>query len=331
MTNASPFDWWRAALAGKKPAIHANDPQPGYFRGKHDGAPVAAMIFPNDNGGLSARLGNIVVDPYKVWVQLARHPITEEAARCWFEHGRWPHEEVLASDPSHDDGTLTGIGHNSGVIEIEDGGAADIFDEISRKAQIEVDHATEWLKRSGVKDQKQADICGDMIDAMRKLWKRADDARADEKQPHLDAERAVDNKWRPVLKSLKDAGDALKDAAVAWKRAEDARRAKEAAEAEAAHLAAIEAAQAKGELPVDVPELPPAPEPVRIGGTSGRRIGFRTTETVVVIDVAKAYRLKAIKEHPAVLAAIEAACNDLFKATGKVPAGCEKRTHTRAA
>lgn len=338
MSAPSPFAWYRAALAGEKPPIHANEPQCGYFRTTHDGGSVAAMIWPGDNG-LEARIGAVTVDPHRVWMRLAKNPIPEGQARYWFEHGRWPHEatpdaattpepsnnEAMApaSDPGPRDAV---IGDNSGAAPGDT-----IFDELLRKATIEVEHATDWLTRTKIATQEQADIAGDKIDALRKLWKRADDARAEEKQPHLDAERAVDNKWRAMLKALKDASDTLKRAAEAWKDAEDARRKKEAEEAEAQRQAAIAEAEASGKEAPELPAPPPAPEPVRIGGTSGRRIGFRTDESIVVTDVSKAYRLKAVREHPDVRAAIEAVCNALFKFTGKVPAGCEKRTSTRAA
>ncbi len=341
--TASRYDHWRANLAGQKPPIHAGDPQCGYYRYMLGGVAVAAAIWIAGDGSMVCRIGGVGNDcrdcfysPTEKWVQLARHPISEDAARVWFETGKWPHEaaaatpepsapvnEEAAPAPLEAQGPRDAVfGDNSGAKPTDD-----IFDAISREATVEIEHTTEWLERTKIETQAQADFAGDKIDTLRKLWKKADEARAAEKAPHLQAGRDVDDKWRATLAALDQASAALKAAAIAWKQAEDAKRERARKEAEAARAEAA----AKGELPIEAPpELPP-PEPIRIGGTSGKRIGFRKVEQVRITDIGKAFRHQAVRSDPRVVAAIEAALNDLFKASKKVPAGSEKYVIERAA
>ncbi len=338
-TSPDPYAHWRARLAGATLPIHANEPQCGYYLTKNNGVPVAAAIYLDTarDRAMICIVGTEYVDARSVWLRLARKPISEEAARHWFEHGRWLHEpdpSAAVQEPEPSDGAgmapvsrVPGIGDNSG------GGPDDNFAQLSRAAQIEVEHATDWLARTPqIKTQTDADVCGDKIEALRKLWKRADDARQVEKAPHLQACNDTDDKWRSTLASLKKAGDALKGAAVAWKEAEDARRASEEAEAQRLRAEREAAAEVRGEpVPLDPEPERPKPEPVRIGGTAGKRVGFKTLTSVIVTDIGKAFRLRAVREHPDVAAAIERACNELFKQTDKVPSGCELKKQTKAA
>ena len=332
--TVDPFQHWRDALAGKSPPIHAGEPHCGFYRTKVGEVFVAATIYIDPIDGLMhCRVGDKFLDPKREWLKLAKRPIAEDVAMHWFTHGRWPAEpEPTAAEPPSNEAAAPTVesepaqgqdaGPREAIIGDNSGDTASAdptFDLILRKATVEVEAATEWLSRTKIETQAQADIAGDKISELRKQWKAADAARVVEKQPHLDAERAVDAKWKKVLEPLDAACKALKRAAEAWAIAERERRAAEAA-------AAAKAAEEAGE-----PEPPPAPEPVRIGGTTGKRIGFKRHEFVVLTDFGKAIRLKAVREHPDVIAAVEKACNAIFEANGKVPYGCEKKTETRAA
>jgi len=82
----------------------------------------------------------------------------------------------------------------------------------------------------------------------RKAQKAADDARSAAKKPHLDAGKAVDAEWKPLIDAAQRIVDACKKALTPWnikeadRKAEEARKA--AAEAEAERQAEVEASRA---------------------------------------------------------------------------------------
>lgn len=332
-----PFQHWRDSLSGKAPPIHTGEPHCGFYRTKVGDVFVAAAIYidPTD-GVMRCRVGGDFADPKSKWVQLARRPIAEDAATYWFEHGRWPAEpEPQAAELPNNEAAAPLVasgprdpvmGDNSGATSSDD----PTFDLIARKAKVEVESALEWLERTKIETQAQADIAGDKIGELRKQISAVKAAHKVEKQPFLDGGREVDEKYRAIREPLESAADALKRAAEAWAVAEQQRRQQEAAAAEAARVAAINEAEAKGE-PIETLKPVAAPEPVRIGGSTGKRVGFKTVKFVLVTDYAKALRNPKVRNHPTVLEAIQDACSDLYEATGKVPAGCEEQQETRAA
>lgn len=87
-----------------------------------------------------------------------------------------------------------------------------------------------WCKALVVEDAHAAERAAELIKASIAKSKAADSQRATEKQPHLDAGRAVDTAWNPVIAIYKAAGD------IARKRLkdfDDAERRRKAAELEA--------------------------------------------------------------------------------------------------
>jgi cell division septum initiation protein DivIVA len=343
---------WAENLSGKKPPIHASEPHCGSYRMKAGGNYFAVVLVPAEDFKLVeatsgyqrpdrlvcvTRPGDRAPDSVNAaWLRLARHPIPEDVCQHYFEHGTWPGAAAATAEPeAPESGTAAppapaegGPGHNSG--------------DILQRATAHAQHVAEWAERNAqILTQTQADACGNLLSDTRTLATQVDAARTLEKKPHLDAGRAVDDKYRPFLQALEIELKKLRNLAAAWKDAEDARIERERAEAErlraeaeAKRAAELAEAEATGEAPPLelAPPLPdvPEPEPVRIGGSSGRRIGFRTLKSVKVVDFSKAYRLKAVREHANVRAAIEAACNELYDQKGKVPSGCQEVKQTVA-
>lgn len=238
---ADPWLTWRNLLAGIETPIHNDDPQPGYYR---DGDKPVAVWISDKTGDLMCWISKKPIDietAKERWQFICKRPVSFEdyTARC--DSGNWPGENavVTRSNNAPADDTLEGI-----LAQIE-----------------ELAHEAERLMKLGAaKTQVQANEASDVAERLSKLYAKAETNRKAEKQPHLDAEREVDDKWRPVTtaasiyKRLRDAvvEPFLKAQKAAKEKAErDAREAaakaqREAAEKEAAARRAADEAARQG-------------------------------------------------------------------------------------
>ena len=125
-----------------------------------------------------------------------------------------------------------GIGHNMPPIE-----------EIKQRTDDLIAATDQWLEKvPEIGDEEQAGRASDLLDQLRAEFKAAEKERKAEKQPHLDAGKAVDESYKPITTRLTVAGDAIKKLITPWlqkkQAAEDAaRRERE----EAARKAQVEA------------------------------------------------------------------------------------------
>lgn len=111
------------------------------------------------------------------------------------------------------------------------------------------EEAGAWLEGKAVESAAEAEGLNTLLDLARKTAKDADTARADEKKPHLDAGKAVDAKWKPVIEAAERIANCCKVALTPWNIAEQKRkeaaaalaRAEAEAEAEARRQVAAEA------------------------------------------------------------------------------------------
>src|SRR5690606_4282557 len=107
-----------------------------------------------------------------VWLWCCRHPISFEA-----------YEKAMAGGGFDDEpAPARGIGDNSGD--------ADPLDAISIELAGEIEQVRDFM-RQPVETQAQADRLGIWAKRLTDLAKKADNHRVVEKQPHLDASRAV--------------------------------------------------------------------------------------------------------------------------------------------
>lgn len=139
-----------------------------------------------------------------------------------------------------------GAGHNS--LDPLAAARADIEQRIGAFLQA----GDIWEQRAELDDDLAA-RANDFVTGARRLWKEADDARKAEKQPHLDASRAVDDSWAPLLTRVEKIVALVKPKIDAFLRAKqekqrqaeaEARRQQQEAEA-AARAAAADAAAAQ--------------------------------------------------------------------------------------
>ncbi len=325
MSDFLVWSWWREALAGHNPEINANEPQCGFYK-KRDGKGgkwLPVMIRYDSEGILRCRVGDdSAVDPHEVWTWVAGNPVSKEDAKHAFETGSFP-------------GEVATIGDNSGDLSLAE--------QIKDYAQ----QALAWFRKNGIKDKTASDLAANYRAELLRLAITADGERETEKRPHLEASRAIDAKFKPLIDEANSAANELREGLTKWMRKEEARlvaerRAKWEAEKAAAEKARqeVEAQRAKQmrDDPIaaltspepDLPDIPPPPEPVKVqaGGQRGRKTGFREVTKYVVTDHKLALAFFAdsedIRELVAKLA--DRACK-----AGVVVPGAEKRIEKVAA
>ena len=91
--------------------------------------------------------------------------------------------------------------------------------------------AGNWFDGAEVENQAQADEVSRLIDSARKSGKRFDGFRKAEKQPHMDAARAVDVAWKPLTDAAERVAEVGKAALTPYLMAQEkAKREREAEE-----------------------------------------------------------------------------------------------------
>lgn len=323
------WQWWQEAL--KDPAkigsaelqIHANEYQLGYYRCRRKDSPWEAVgIYPDEDGVVvGMRNGQPVSDIQELFLWACRHPISYEAYIKALEGGGFDDEPEQAR----------GIGDNSGE--------ADPIDAISIELSGEIEQVREFMKKP-VETQAQADRLGIWAKRLTDLAKKADNHRVVEKQPHLDASRAIDDKWREPIAEAKDwatkAKKHIEPFLLAQRRAEEERRRKAREEAEAAARAAAEAArkvreaeqagQADGQdkeaaqreadrLAAAAKQAEKDAEERKVNaGRTGARVSVRVEKVGVVTDYAKAAAALVEMKHPDIVDTIDKLAHRAAKA-----------------
>ena len=171
------------------------------------------------------------------------------------------------------------------------------------KSKISSNKRENWLKTAPkAPNETDANIARNMQAALLQLIRRADALHKVEKQPHLDASRAVDAKFE-FRKVISAVADRLRDVFTAFMRAEEARQraesqkrfeeerrkaeqARKTAEEERRRLEHEDPALAHITEAEPLPGLPVAPEPVKIqvGGGVGRKAGLKTVYIGRILD-----------------------------------------------
>lgn len=334
MTTYS-LNYYRDALAGKKPPIHADYPQPGYYR-LRDGkkGPYLPVAIWEKDGNLLCRVGAESRDPLTIWTWCADNPVEKDAAKEAFATGKWPGDVDVPE--SQERGAAGDNSQHASIIE-------EACDYITR--------ALEWLDKVGKvdteeKSNKAANYAAHIVELKGKV-----DRERDEKvRPHLDAQRDINKKYKPYVESAEAAAKKLKGASGAFlieqkRKAEAEAEAKYQRELAAKRIAEeenrkrVEAEKARAVragIPAEAviepePEViaEPVKEVVRVqaGGQSGRKV----TLVKVVRWEMENYDLvlAAVRTHMDVIAAVEKAATALCKAGQNVPG--MKRVETEEA
>lgn len=189
------YAWWTKALElgrGRELTREqmqglniTTDPQPGFYRKRNDGGRDIPVAIWFDERGLVAVAGDNPINPVDIWTWVCRWPVSEKVWNEVADNGKpWPDDAPtppkthnLPSDP-HEALTVEFAGEKE---------MAEAFLKTPITTQERADQAAVWSKRIAA------------------IAKKATDLHKVEKQPALDAGRAVDDKWR----ALKDEPDAL--------------------------------------------------------------------------------------------------------------------------
>lgn len=238
------YQWWRDALRGVRTPIDVNHPESGFYRmrDKRHGTSKRVAIWRDASGNLMATVDGRSADALEIWTWCAAYPIDEATYRAVERGEPWPD-------------AAPGIDHNT--VGLDD------FDRLSAEIEEETRRALADLEATEISQQAVCDRFANWSDRIARLGKEAEGFRKAEKQPHVDAGRAVDQKWRPLTDTAQDAVKLIKAKVGEFLKAERARKAKEAAEA-----------AERGE---PVPDIK-----ANAGGAVGRSIGLRRVKTAVI-------------------------------------------------
>ena len=334
---AYTHDWWRKALANPHLIgspdlpVHEAEPQCGYYRKRvKDGEDLPAAIwFDKETGELLAKVGQKPADAGAIWTWVCRSPISYDEFLAAFEGKGWP-----------DDPPSAPIGHN-----IPDDPAEALKQELEGEREL----AEAFLARP-IASKTDADMAATWAKKLAAISSRADTQRKAEKQPHMDAAKSVDDRWRDIVDVGKDFATRLKRHLDAWLReqdrleqerqrkareeAEKARRDADAAAAKAAAEARSDAdRQAAEQAAQDAADRAAAAERDAqarnaTAGRTGARVALRTFVSAKVTDYDAA--LTALKTHPEIKALVETLANRAVKAGHELP-GVERIEERRAA
>lgn len=285
--DRDPYAFWRAGLAGITAAVQDGHPQAGFYRLRSvKGGPwlPVAIWQGEEDGTMSCIVGDDDRRASDVWLSCARFPVTEADYRHAVEHGSWPG----ALDES---GPAT-IGDNQPPMDEASAIAADVED---RAAEIKA-----WLDGRRIESQADADRAEAYIARMTSAGKAAEAQHKAEKAPHLEAGRAVDTRWKPIISSAAEAVRALKAALTPFLNARAAEKRAEAAKAIASGA-----------------DVARADVTARTSGTHGRKISLRTVRRAEIKDYAKA--LEFFADHPEVKALVQKLASKVASVGGTVP------------
>jgi len=283
------YAWWRSAIDGKPGPIHDGDPQCGFYRRRtrKNGPFVGVAIYPDPaTGEIVGVCDRALVDGDeldRLWLWVAKNPVTEDAYRDWEKNGIWPDDHPTIEHPEP--------GHNQPPADNE---IEALRDQIaSAKAG-----AGEFAE---IKDDKTASKAQAFRARLNELSKQADKKRDELKRPHLEAGRAIDKEWMPLVKDAKAAADQIRKALSAHetRKARAAEEARRKAEEEQRRREAEAAKAAAAGMPAPAPEPTPQPEPAptaQIKGAYGKAASVREVLIAEVVDQDAAYQ--AMRTHP---------------------------------
>lgn len=302
--SVADYLYWQDALVmtdGKRPLTRdeqsrlniTEDIGLGFFRKRREARgpfSVGAAIFVHD-GEIVALVDKRQENAEREWLYLAKFPVTEAAYRSWEVNGLWPDDpqDLLACETEVDPAIAASlmaptVGHNNppqdeaeilkGQIDAASAGAADYAE---------------------IKDDETAAKAQSLRSRLNELSGTADKKREALKRPHLEAGRAVDERWNPMVKAAKAAADMIAKALGAHetRKAREAERVRQEQEdiRIKAERAAARAAAAGKPAPAPPPPAPePAPAPTAtIRGAYGRAATVKAIKIARVTDQAALY------------------------------------------
>ena len=279
--------WHRAALAGTRGPISADEPQSGYYRQKRKDGTYEPVAYWKDSKTGEQRChvnGKSPHDPlrmFEIWPYASKNPITEEAYWHRMDTGRW-------------------LDNDAGAAAVAKGPEIDPAADPAASLKAEIAAAKAGLEAYRVIESDEAAARAQTLrSALTGLSGKAKKEYEAQNRPLLDEQERIRKVWFPLRDEAADAADELRKAMGKWEdiKRENARRAAEETakrQAEAAREAEWKGAEpgaiAKADPPPVQPVVPNTPPPAtRIKGGSGRAASVRLKKVVVKIDLDKAF------------------------------------------
>ena len=289
---SNEWDFWQRAYAigngrrltkdeARTLAI-TTEPQTGFWRkrNKHGADTPVAIWF--DGHGMVAKVGADMGDAAEIWTWCCDWPISEEVYRDVAENGAaW-----LGSDPVVEE-QVADIGHNSGAID-----EAEAFADQVEAAERGKD------AYASITDDEQLAAAQSLRSRLLELKSEGEKKHKKEKEPHLEAGRAVDKRWLPNVKRAQAAADDIRTSMGRY----ETEKLRKQREIESARLAAEIAARKEAEQNNAAPSPDPTPEPVAaaptpIRGSYGRAASVSVVNVVTgITDQDALYRF--LHDHP---------------------------------
>jgi hypothetical protein len=250
----SRWSFWQKALKGNFGPMAEGQPEQGYYRTRFKGQkwePVAIWWDDESNGWLAYRSGK-EVDPAEVWNFCRTHPISHADYEAALQGKPFPDEDAVVADQ------VASAGHNSGEIDESE----ELKDQIAAALAGMDAYKT-------ISDDATAARALSLRNRLNELSNQADKVRVKQKEPHLEAGKAVDAKWQPLVKSAKEGANKVRDAIGSWETVKLQAQRKREREIEQARIAAEDAARAAEPqaglalAPAPVAPVEAAPAPIK--------------------------------------------------------------------
>jgi hypothetical protein len=262
--------------------VSENDPQPGFYRKRSKGGSDMPVAIWDGAEGLVALSGNDPVDPVEIWSWVCSWPISEDVYRDVAENGKpWPGSDPVVQEQ------IAGAGHNSGAVN----DAEAFADQVDAAEKGKDAYAK-------ITDDEQLASAQSLRSRLLELAGEGEKKHKREKEPHLEAGRAVDKAWLPNVKRARAAADFVRASMSAY----ETEKLRKQREAETARLAAEIAARKEAEKNNAPPPVETAPDPVAsaptpIRGSYGRAASVSVVNVVTAItDQDALYRF--LRDHP---------------------------------
>lgn len=280
------YTYWQNALKGSFGPVHDSDPQPGFYRRRtRKGGPFVPVAIWEHEGKIVAVQDGKHADAAEIWTYVCQNPIPEDWYHGKMNDGVWRDEApAVAAEAT--------MGHNQGPTD-----EAEILKE-------QIESASAGVKQYEKIDSDESAAQAQSLRArLNELSGEADKKREDAKKPHLDAGKAIDAKWQPLVKAAKAGADAIRAALSGWETEKYNRQQEERRKAEEAQRKAEEkAAKAGKPAPAPPPPPEPAPEATQIKGAYGKAASVKVVKVVTVTDQDAAY--KFLRTHPELVSLI---------------------------
>lgn len=257
-------------LAGRKVTFSDGELKTGYYRiRKHKGGPLVPVAIWQHEGQWVAMVGTgepggkVRRDPTEIWTYCCDDPVSKDDAKYAFENGKWR-------------GDAPTLGHNSREYPATYEG---ISEEFADYAELVRQFLADVEKDGGIRDKVRADQASNMADYLGTvkggIAKRADDMRDALVRPHLEAQREINAKFKPLIDEAKALDGQLRRAAGAWAKAEQDRLRKEAEEK--ARIERAKNASAEVHVVAEVPK-------VQVGGERAAKRSLKTKLVAQITD-----------------------------------------------